>query len=159
MGAEGGRRVVVTGMGLVSCLGNDRGSVTESLRAGRSGITFVPEYAELGLRSHVAGAPQIDLAEQIDRKLKRFMGDAAGYAYVAMRDAIADAGLDEELVRSTRTGLIAGSGGGSPQWQTETADLLRNKGVRKVGPYMVPRTMGSTVSAALSTAFGIRGLS
>ena len=159
MGAEGGRRVVVTGMGLVSCLGNDRGSVTESLRAGRSGITFVPEYAELGLRSHVAGAPKIDLAEQIDRKLKRFMGDAAGYAYVAMRDAIADAGLDEELVRSTRTGLIAGSGGGSPQWQTETADLLRNKGVRKVGPYMVPRTMGSTVSAALSTAFGIRGLS
>ncbi|MFP7721315.1 beta-ketoacyl-ACP synthase I [Lysobacter sp. A3-1-A15] len=159
MAAGKGRRVVVTGMGVVSCLGNDRGSVTRSLREGRAGITFIPEYAELGLRSHVAGAPQIDLAEQIDRKLKRFMGDAAGYAYVAMRDAIADAGLADDLVRSARTGLIAGSGGGSPQWQIETGDLLRKKGVRKVGPYMVPRTMGSTVSAALSTAFGIRGLS
>ena len=153
------RRVVVTGMGVVSCLGNDQASVAASLRDSRSGISFIPEYAEMGLRSHVAGAPKIDLVEQIDRKLKRFMGDAAGYAYVAMRDAIADAGLADEQVRNERTGLIAGSGGGSPQWQIETGDLLRNKGVRKVGPYMVPRTMGSTVSAALSTAFGIRGIS
>ncbi len=153
------RRVVVTGMGIVSCLGNDQASVTGALRDSRPGIRFIPEYAELGMRSQVAGEPQIDLVEQIDRKLKRFMGDAAGFAYVAMRDAIADAGLSDEQVRSVRTGLIAGSGGGSPQWQIETGDLLRNKGVRKVGPYMVPRTMGSTVSATLSTAFGIRGLS
>ena len=154
-----GRRVVVTGLGIVSCIGNDRANVSASLRELRPGIRFIPEYAELGLRSQVAGAPGIDLGAEIDRKLKRFMGDAAGYAYVAMREAIADAGLDEATVRDVRTGLIAGSGGGSPQWQIETGDLLRNKGVRKVGPYMVPRTMGSTVSAALSTAFGIRGLS
>ncbi|WP_149194446.1 beta-ketoacyl-ACP synthase I [Luteimonas suaedae] len=153
------KRVVVTGLGVVSCLGNDAASVAESLRLGRSGIRAVPEYAELGLRSQVAGVPQIDLTAQIDRKLKRFMGDAAAYAYVAMRDAIADAGLDETILHDPRTGLIAGSGGGSPQWQIETADLLRNRGVRKIGPYMVPRSMGSTVSATLSTAFGIRGVS
>lgn len=155
----GTRRVVITGMGVVSCLGNDPDTVSAALREGRPGIRFVPEYAELGLRSQVAGIPDIDLAERIDRKLKRFMGDAAGYAYVAARDAVAMAGLGDEDVRDVRTGLIAGSGGGSPQWQIETGDLLRNKGVRKVGPYMVPRTMGSTVSAALSTALGIRGLS
>ncbi|WP_024889232.1 beta-ketoacyl-ACP synthase I [Luteimonas huabeiensis] len=153
------RRVVVTGMGIVSCLGNDAASVSAALRAGRSGIGFVPQYAELGLRSRVAGVPGIDLDAHIDRKLKRFMGDAAGYAYVAMRDAIAQAGLSDAQVRDARTGLIAGSGGGSPQWQVETADLLRARGVRKVGPYMVPRSMGSTVSATLATAFGIRGLS
>jgi 3-oxoacyl-[acyl-carrier-protein] synthase-1 len=150
---------VVTGMGIVSCLGNDAASVSTSLRQLRPGIRFIPEYAELGLRSQVAGVPDIDLEARIDRKLKRFMGDAAAYAYVAMRDAIADAGLSDEQVRDPRTGLIAGSGGGSPQWQIETGDLLRNRGIRKVGPYMVPRTMGSTVSAALSTAFGIRGIS
>ncbi|NZA28550.1 beta-ketoacyl-ACP synthase I [Luteimonas sp. SJ-92] len=153
------RRVVVTGLGVVSCLGNDRASVAASLREGRAGIVAVPEYAELGLRSQVAGVPDIDLAALIDRKLKRFMGDAAAYAYVAMRDAIAEAGLDEAQLHDERTGLIAGSGGGSPQWQIETADLLRDRGVRKVGPYMVPRSMGSTVSATLSTAFGIRGVS
>ena len=152
-------RVVVTGMGVVSCLGNDLATVSESLRESRPGIRYVPEYAELGLRTQVAGTPDIDLGALIDRKLKRFMGDAAGYAYVAARDAIAMAGLGDDQVRDVRTGLIAGSGGGSPQWQIETGDLLRNKGVRKVGPYMVPRTMGSTVSAALSTALGIRGLS
>lgn len=153
------RRVVITGMGVVSCLGNDLDSVSASLREGRPGIRHVPEYAELGLRSHVAGVPDMDLEEQIDRKLKRFMGDAAGYSYVSMREAIADAGLSDEAVRDIRTGLIAGSGGGSPQWQIETGDLLRQKGVRRVGPYMVPRTMASTVSAALATAFGIRGVS
>ena len=158
-GASGNRRVVVTGMGIVSCLGNDQAGVEASLRTLKAGIRFIPEYAGLGLRSQVAGQPEIDLAEQIDRKLKRFMGDAAAYAYVSMRDAIADAGVSDELLRGARTGLIAGSGGGSPQWQIETGDLLRNRGVRKVGPYMVPRTMGSTVSAALSTAFGIRGIS
>jgi 3-oxoacyl-[acyl-carrier-protein] synthase-1 len=154
-----GRRVVVTGMGIVSCLGNDVATVTTSLREQRAGIRFIPEYAELGLRSQVAGVPDIDLEATIDRKLKRFMGDAAGYAYVAMRDAIADAGLSDEQLRDPRTGVIAGSGGGSAQWQIETGDLLRNRGVRKVGPYMVPRTMCSTVSAALATAFGIRGVS
>ncbi|MDQ3270291.1 MAG: beta-ketoacyl-ACP synthase I [Pseudomonadota bacterium] len=153
------RRVVVTGMGIVSCLGNDAESVSTSLRESRPGIRHMPGYAELGMRSQVAGVPEIDLDAQIDRKLKRFMGNAAGYGYVAMRDAIADAGLDDDQVRAARTGLIAGSGGGSPEWQIATADLLRAKGVRKIGPYMVPRTMCSTVSATLATAFGIRGVS
>ena len=153
------RRVVVTGMGIVSCLGNDLDTVTGALRDGRSGIRAMPEYAELGLRSHVAGVPNIDLEAVIDRKLKRFMGDAAAYAYVSMRSAMADAGLDADQVRNPRIGAIAGSGGGSPRWQIETGDLLRNKGVRKIGPYMVPRTMCSTVSATLATTFGILGLS
>jgi 3-oxoacyl-[acyl-carrier-protein] synthase I len=153
------RRVVVTGMGIVSCLGNDLETVAGALRDGRSGIRAMPEYAELGMRSHVAGVPNIDLEAVIDRKLKRFMGDAAAYAYVSMRSAMADAGLDAEQVRDPRIGAIAGSGGGSPRWQIETGDLLRNKGVRKIGPYMVPRTMCSTVSATLATTFGILGLS
>ncbi|HVI25018.1 MAG TPA: beta-ketoacyl-ACP synthase I [Xanthomonadaceae bacterium] len=157
--ASANRRVVVTGMGIVSPLGNDAASVTEALRHGRSGLRAMPEYAELGLRSQVAGVPEIDLDAAIDRKLKRFMGDAAAYAYVAMRDAIADAGLTDEQVRDPRTGVIAGSGGGSAQWQIATGELLREKGVRKVGPYMVPRTMCSTVSATLATAFGIHGVS
>ncbi len=153
------RRVVVTGMGLVSCLGNTLEAVSASLRDSRSGIRDIPEYAELNMRSRVAGLPMIDLVAEIDRKLKRFMGDAAAYAYVAMRSAIADAGLQESQIRNPRTGVIAGSGGGSPEWQIAAADLLRNKGVRKIGPYMVPRTMCSTVSATLATAFGILGLS
>jgi len=153
------KRVVVTGMGIVSPLGNDTATVASALREGRSGLRAMPEYAELGLRSQVAGAPEIDLDAVVDRKLKRFMGDAAAYAYVSMRDAIADAGLTDAQVRDPRTGVIAGSGGGSPQWQVETGDLLRAKGVRRVGPYMVPRTMCSTVSASLATAFGIRGVS
>jgi len=153
------RRIVVTGMGLVSPLGNDAAAVSSALREGRSGLRAMPQYAEMGLRSQVAGVPEIDLEAAIDRKLKRFMGDAAAYAYVSMRDAIADAGLTDEQMRDPRTGVIAGSGGGSPQWQVETGDLLRNKGVKRVGPYMVPRTMCSTVSASLATAFGIRGVS
>jgi 3-oxoacyl-[acyl-carrier-protein] synthase-1 len=146
-------------MGIVSCLGNAADSVSRALREARSGICAVPEYAVRGLRSQVAGVPQIDLSAEIDRKLKRFMGDAAAYAYVAMRAAIADAGLAIEQIRHPRSGVIAGSGGGSAQWQIETGDLLREKGVRKIGPYMVPRTMCSTVSATLATAFGILGLS
>ena len=153
------RRVVVTGMGIVSCLGNVAASVSRALREARSGICAVPDYAVRGLRSQIAGVPQIDLAAAIDRKLKRFMGDAAAYAYVAMRAAIADAGLAIEQVCHPRSGVIAGSGGGSAQWQIETGELLRAKGVRRVGPYMVPRTMCSTVSATLATAFGILGLS
>jgi len=151
------RRVVITGMGIVSCLGNTPEAVTDSLRTMRSGIRFVPEYAELGLRSQIAGIPDIDLDANIDRKAKRFMGDAAAYACVAMRDAIADAGLPPELVSSERTGVIAGSGGGSSANQIEAADLLRSKGVRRIGAYMVPRTMCSTVSAALATTFSIKG--
>lgn len=153
------KRVVVTGMGIVSCLGNDQASVAEALREGRSGIQHSPEAAEIGLRSQVVGIPAIDLDAEIDRRFRRFMGNAAAYSYVAMRDAIADAGLEEHEVTDVRTGLVAGSGGGSPQWQIEVGDLLRNRGVRKVGPFMVPRTMSSTVSASLATAFGIRGLS
>ena len=153
------RRVVITGLGITSCLGNDADTVSAALREGRSGIRHIPQYAELGFRSQVGGAPEIDLEAQIDRKQKRFMGDAAAFAHIALRDAIADAGLDEALVSEPRTGLIAGSGGGSAEWQIEAADLLRNRGIRKVGPYMVPRTMCSTVSATLATAFKIKGVS
>jgi 3-oxoacyl-[acyl-carrier-protein] synthase-1 len=153
------RRVVVTGFGLVSPIGNDAQTVSDALRNGTSGVSAVPEYAEKGFRSQVAGVPRIDLQAMVDRKLKRFMGDAAAYAYVSMRDAIADAGLDDAQVRNPRTGVIAGSGGASAQWQIETGDLMRNKGARKVGAFMVPRTMCSTVSASLATAFGIQGVS
>ncbi len=153
------RRVVITGMGITSCLGNDLDTVSAALREGRPGIRNLPDHAEAGLRSHVGGNVELDLDAQIDRKLKRFMSDASAYAYIAMRDAIADAGLDESQVVNPRTGLIAGSGGGSSQWQVESADILRARGVRKVGPYMVPRTMCSTVSACLATAFQIKGLS
>jgi len=153
------RRVVVTGMGIASCLGNDLGTVSSALRESRPGIRFLPDHAERGLRSQVGGAVALDLDAVVDRKLKRFMSDAAAYSYVSLRDAIADAGLDEAAVSDPRTGLIAGSGGGSSRWQVETADLLRDRGVRKVGPYMVPRTMCSTVSANLATAFKIKGLS
>ena len=153
------RRVVVTGMGIASCLGSALDTVSHALQELKSGIVAMPEYAARGLRSQVAGVPQLDLDALIDRKLRRFMGNAAAYAYLSMRDAIADAGLAPEQVRHPRTGVIAGSGGGSAQWQIETGDLLRAKGVRKIGPFMVPRTMCSTVSATLATAFGILGLS
>ncbi|HET7395398.1 MAG TPA: beta-ketoacyl-ACP synthase I [Gammaproteobacteria bacterium] len=151
-------RVVVTGLGIVSCLGNDKASVTRSLHEGRSGISYVPEYAEFGLRSRVAGTPVIDLEALVDRKIKRFMGDAAAYAYVAMQQAIDDAGLSPEQVSNPRTGLIAGSGGSSVTNQIIAADTLRSKGIRRVGPYMVPRTMASTVSADLATPFQIKGI-
>ena len=153
------RRVAITGMGITSCLGNDLDTVSRALREGRSGIRTLPDSVQRGLRSQVGGAVELDLDAVIDRKLKRFMSDAAAYSYLALRDAIADAGLDEALVSQPRTGLIAGSGGGSSRWQVETADILRERGVRKVGPYMVPRTMCSTVSANLATAFHIKGLS
>lgn len=153
------RRVVVTGMGIASCLGNDLDTVSAALRESRPGIRFLPDHAERGLRSQVGGAVDLDLDAVVDRKLKRFMSDAAAYSYVSLRDAIEGAGLDEAQTSDPRTGLIAGSGGGSSRWQVETADLLRDRGVRKVGPYMVPRTMCSTVSANLATAFKIKGLS
>jgi 3-oxoacyl-[acyl-carrier-protein] synthase-1 len=141
------KRVVVTGMGIVSCLGNDKNAVLDALRAGRSGIKFQEEYKEKGLRSHVAGSIDIDLSELIDRKVLRFMGDAAAYAYVSMQQAIVDAGLSEEQVSNERTGIIMGSGGASSENLVESADILREKGVKRVGPYRVTQTMGSTTSA------------
>ncbi len=152
------RRVVVTGLGIVSCLGNDRQQVLDSLREGRSGIRRKEEYAELGFRSQVAGVVDINLEDHIDRKQLRFMGDAAAYAYISMAQAIADSGLSEEQVSNERTGLIAGSGGASSANQVEAADIMRAKGLRRVGPYRVTRTMGSTVSACLATPFKIKGL-
>ena len=152
------RRVVITGTGIVSCIGNDNATVEASLRESRSGIRAMPEFAELGMRSQVAGIPQIDLEALIDRKQLRFMGDAAAYAQIALAQAIAEAGLTPEQVSHPRTGLIMGSGGGSPANQIEAADTLREKGIRRVGPYQVTRCMSSTVSACLSTNFGIKGI-
>ncbi len=152
------RRVVVTGMGIVSCLGNSPAEVSASLREGRSGIRFNPVYAERGLRSQISGTPAIDPDTAIDRRLRRFMGNAAAYAYLSMQQAIADAGLSADEVSSSRVGLVAGSGGASSANQVEAADLLRDKGIKRVGPFMVPRTMGSTVSACLATPFRIRGV-
>jgi len=152
------RRVVVTGMGIVSCLGNNKNDVTDSLRNGKSGISYNQKFAEMGLRSHICGSVDIDLAEHVDRKVRRFMGDAAAYTYVAMQQAIEDAGLDDAMVSNTRTGLIAGSGGASSANIVWGADKLRDKGVRRIGPYLVPRTMSSTISACLATPFKIRGL-
>lgn len=152
------RRAVITGIGITSCLGNDKATVTEALRSGRSGITARPEYAEVGMRSQVAARPEVDLKESIDRKQLRFMGEAAAYAYLSMRDAIADAGLEDGEISNERTGIIAGSGGGSTQSQVESADILRAKGIRRVGPYRVTQTMASTVSACLATPFSIKGV-
>lgn len=152
------KRVVVTGMGIVSCLGNDTSSVLDALRNGRSGIKFQETYRDLGFRSHVAGSIDIDLKEHIDRKVLRFMGDAAAFSYIAMEQAIADAGLDESLVSNERTGIIMGSGGASSKNLVEASDLLREKGLKRVGPYRVTQTMGSTTSACLATPFKIRGL-
>ncbi len=152
------RRVVITGLGIVSSIGNNKQEVLESLQQARSGIAFAPEYAELGFRSHLHGPLRIDTDAHIDRKIRRFMGGAAAFNYIAMREAIADAQLEEAVISHPRTGLIMGSGGGSPENQVLAADLLRAKGVRKVGPYMVPRTMTSTTSACLSTAYKIKGV-
>jgi 3-oxoacyl-[acyl-carrier-protein] synthase-1 len=152
------KRVVVTGLGITSCLGLDAETVTESLRLGRSGIKFKQEYADMGFRSHVAGSVEIDFKEHIDRKVLRFMGDAAAYAYISMKQAIADSGLSEEQVSNPRTGLVMGSGGASSANQVEAADILRAKGIRRVGPYRVTQVMGSTTSACLATPFKIKGV-
>ena len=154
------RRVVVTGIGIASCLGADSAAVAASLRGEKSGITFQQEYADLGMKSHVAGAVPLPqpLSELIDRKQHRFMGDAAAFAYLSMRQAIADAGLEEGEVSNVRTGIIAGSGGASSGSQVAAADLLREKGLRRVGPYRVTQTMASTVSACLATPFKIKGV-
>lgn len=152
------RRVVVTGLGIVSSIGNNQMEVVDSLREGRSGIEFCPEYAELGFRSHIHGSINIDIEALVDRKIRRFMGDGAAYNYIAMAEAIADSGLDPADISNERTGLIMGSGGPSTSNLVEAADILRSKGVRKVGPYRVPRTMCSTNSATLATPFGIKGI-
>jgi len=152
------KRVVVTGLGIVSSIGNNKEEVTASLRDGKSGISFAPEYAERGFRSHVHGAPTIDLADFVDRKHRRFMGDGAAYNYVAMDQAIADAGLEDTDVSNDRTGLIMGSGGPSTKNLLIAFDTARNSSAKKVGPFMVPRTMSSTNSATLATAFKIRGV-
>ncbi len=152
------KRVVITGYGIVSCLGNDRQTVLESLQQGRSGIKFKEEYKEMGMRSNIAGSVDINVDDFIDRKVKRFMGDAAAFAYISMQQAIEHAGLDDSQVSNIRTGIIMGSGGASSSNQVEAADILRNKGIRRVGPYMVPRTMASTVSACLATPFHIKGV-
>jgi 3-oxoacyl-[acyl-carrier-protein] synthase-1 len=152
------RRAVITGLGIVSSIGTNQEQVTASLKAGKSGITFSEEFAEMGMRSQVWGNVDIDFSEHIDRKVMRFMGDAAAYAYVAMKQAIEDSGLTEEQVSNIRTGIVAGSGGGSSKNQVGSADVIREKGVKRVGPYMVPRCMGSTVSACLATPFKILGV-
>ena len=153
------RRVVVTGMGVVSSLGNNIAEVTDSLKNGKSGIEFCEDYADLGMRSQIAGRVHIDTTELIERKKLRFMGDAAAFSYIAMQQAIEDAGLDLEQIKSPQVGLITGSGGGSPANNVLAAEIAKNKAVKRVGPYAVPKTMGSTTSACLSTLFGIQGTS
>jgi len=153
------RRVVVTGMGIVSSLGNNKAEVLDSLLAGRSGITYQPEYAERGLRSHVAGSiKNLDIEALIDRKLLRFMAKGHAYAWLAMQEAIAHADLPEELVSNVRTGLIVGAGGTSTESMLEATNILAEKGIRRVGPYMVTKTMSSGVAACLATGAKIKGI-
>lgn len=153
------KRVVITGMGIVCSLGNNKSEVLESLKKAKSGIEFSEKYAEMGLRSHVYGSiSEIDSSDVIDRKMLRFMADAAIYSAIAMDEAIKQSGLNPEIVSNERTGLIMGSGGASHQNVVESADILRSKGIKRVGPYRVPRTMGSTTSACLSTLFKIKGI-
>lgn len=152
------KRVVVTGLGIVSSIGDNKQTVLDSLRLGQSGIEFEQEYADLGFRSHIHGAIHLDLEALIDKKIRRFMGDAAAFTYLAMREAIADAQLTEIDISNPRTGLVTGSGGASPANQTIAVDILRSRGLRKVGPYMVPRTMASTTAACLATPFKIKGV-
>ena len=152
------KRVVVTGLGIVSSIGNNAEEVTQSLKEGKSGIRFKEEYKEMGMRSHIAAWPEIDLKEHIDRKQMRFMGDAAAYAFISLDQAVKDSGLTEDQVSNVRTGLVMGSGGASSKNQVEAADTLRNRGVKRIGPYRVTQTMGSTISACLSTPFKIKGV-
>lgn len=152
------RRVVVTGLGIVSCLGNDKLTVLDALKRGASGIKFKQEYQDYGFRSQVAGSVDIDLSEHIDRKTLRFMADAAGFAFIAMSQAVADAGLSEAEISNERTGIVMGSGGASALSNVEAVDILRERGIKRVGPYRVTQTMGSTTSACLATPFKIKGV-
>ena len=153
------KRAVITGYGIVSSIGNNKQEVLASLQQGKSGITTMPEFIEIGMRSHVAGTLKLDPKELIDRKVMRFMGDAAGYAYLAMQEAIEHAGLSEEMVSNDRAGLVVGAGAGSPHNQIVAADAMRGpRGVKAIGPYAVTKTMASSVSACLATPFKIRGV-
>ena len=152
------KRVVITGMGIVSCIGNNAEEVEASLREGRSGITRQPKFQEMGFRSHVGGVPQIKIEDLIDRKDLRFMGDAAAYTSIAMAQAIKQSGLTPEMISNERTGLIVGSGGASAKNVVEGADVARTRGVKRAGPYLVTRCMCSTVAACLATPFKIKGV-
>jgi 3-oxoacyl-[acyl-carrier-protein] synthase-1 len=152
------KRAVITGIGIVSSIGNNKEEVLASLKSGKSGITFSEQFKEVGMRSQVWGDLKINPSEHIDRKIMRFMGDAAAYTYLSMEQAIADANLPEEMVSNVRTGLVAGSGGGSSKNQVDACQIMKDKGVRRVGPYMVPRTMASTTSACVATPFKIKGI-
>jgi 3-oxoacyl-[acyl-carrier-protein] synthase-1 len=153
------RRVVITGIGIVSCIGNNQEEVLESLKAGKSGIKFNEEYAEKGFRSQISGKPDLELSEVIDKRLWRFMGDAAGYVHLSMEQAIEDAGLSEEQVSNPRTGIIVGSGGPSVRNQVLAADIVREKGApKRIGPFAVPKAMSSTTSATAATNFKIKGV-
>ena len=152
------KRAVITGLGIVSCLGNDRETVTKSLREGISGIRFREDFAEMGLRCHVGAVLDIDPKEHIDRKVLRFMGASASYAYIATDRAIADAGLSEEMVSNPRTGLVMGAGGVSGEMFTESIDVMRERGIKRAGPYRVTQIMASTVSACVATPFKIKGV-
>ncbi|SHI08691.1 beta-ketoacyl-ACP synthase I [Ferrimonas marina] len=152
------KRAVITGIGVVSSIGNNAEEVTAALRAGKSGLNYSEQFEQMGLRSRVWGDLKINPAEHIDRKVMRFMGDAAAYAYLAMQQAIEDSGLSEDQVSNERTGIIAGTGGASSLNQVNAADTLREKGVRRIGPYLVPRIMSSTASACLATPFKIKGV-
>ena len=152
------RRVVVTGMGVISCIGNDVNEVTAALKAGKSGISFAPEYAEMGFRSHVNGKPNIELADHIDKRMLRFMGDGAAYNHLAMEQAIADSGLETKDIVNERTGIVMGSGGPSTRNVIASCDIAREKSPKRVGPFMVPRCMSSTNSATIATNFQIKGV-
>ncbi len=152
------KRVVISGYGIVSCIGNNKSEVLQSLRETKSGITFEKEYEELGMRSHVHGKPNINIEEKVDRKILRFMGEGAAYNYIAMQEAIEHSGLDQSLVSNINTGLVMGSGGPSTFQLQQAFDIAREKAVKKIGPYMVTRAMSSTNSATLATPFGIKGV-
>ncbi len=152
------RRVVVTGMGIVSCIGSTVNEVLESLKEGKSGITFSQEYADKGFRSQVYGMPKVNIAELVDRRLMRFMGDAAAYLHIAMLQAIADSGLEEKDISNERTGAIVGSGGPSTRAQVEAARITLESGPKRVGPFAVPKCMSSTTSATLCTNHKIKGV-
>ena len=152
------RRAVITGLGIVSCLGNDRETVTKSLREGISGIRYREDFAEMGLRCHVGAVLDIEPKEHIDRKVLRFMGASASYAYIATDRAIADAGLSEDMVSNPRTGLVMGAGGVSGEMFTESIDVMRERGIKRAGPYRVTQIMASTVSACVATPFKIKGV-
>ena len=152
------RRVVISGYGIVSCIGNNKEEVLSSLQEVKSGISHCKEYEELGMRSHVHGKPSINIQENVDRKILRFMGEGAAYNYIAMQEAIQHSGLDDSLVSNVNTGLVMGSGGPSTYQLQQAFDIAREKGVKKIGPYMVTRTMASGNSATLATPFKIKGV-